>query len=44
MERFELSEDVPADKLDFTDPAKLRRTWEQGRRDGEAFLRESFCG
>jgi predicted acylesterase/phospholipase RssA len=32
------SRETPADKIDFTDPAKLRKTWELGRRDGEAFL------
>lgn len=37
------SREVPADKLDFTDPGKLRRTWDVGRADGEAFL-ESFDG
>ncbi len=33
------SDEVPADKLDFTDPEKLRCTWDQGRRDGERFLK-----
>ncbi len=37
------SGEVPSDKLDFTDPDKLRRTWDQGRADGEAFL-EKFDG
>jgi predicted acylesterase/phospholipase RssA len=32
------SRETPADKIDFTDPDKLRRTWELGRRDGAAFL------
>lgn len=32
------SDAVEADKIDFTDPAKLRRTWEQGEADGRAFL------
>ncbi|MDF1727873.1 MAG: patatin-like phospholipase family protein [Sulfitobacter sp.] len=32
------SEEVEADKIDFTDPGKLRRTWEQGEADGRAFL------
>jgi hypothetical protein len=32
------SRDTPADKIDFTDPGKLRRTWDLGLRDGEAFL------
>lgn len=31
------SEETPADKIDFTDPDKLRRTWEQGERDANAF-------
>ena len=34
----EPSRETPADKIDFTDPDKLRRTWDLGRRDGEAFL------
>ncbi|MFT6533140.1 MAG: hypothetical protein ACJASC_002701 [Limimaricola cinnabarinus] len=34
------SEETPADKIDFTDPGKLRRTWEQGARDAEAFCNE----
>jgi hypothetical protein len=32
------SEETPADKIDFTDPDKLLRTWELGRRDGLEFL------
>ncbi len=32
------SRETPADKIDFTDADKLRRTWELGRRDGEQFL------
>jgi predicted acylesterase/phospholipase RssA len=32
------SRETPADKIDFTDPGKLRRTWELGRHDGAAFL------
>ncbi len=32
------SRETPADKIDFTDPGKLRETWELGRRDGVAFL------
>ena len=32
------SRETPADKIDFTDPGKLRKTWELGRRDGQAFL------
>lgn len=34
----EPSRETPADKIDFTDPDKLRRTWDLGRRDGERFL------
>ena len=33
------SDETPADKIDFTDPDKLRRTWDLGKRDGEAFLK-----
>lgn len=32
------SEETPADKIDFTDPEKLRKTWELGQRDGRLFL------
>lgn len=32
------SEETPADKIDFTDPDKLERTWELGQRDGKTFL------
>ena len=32
------SRETPADKIDFTDPGKLRQTWELGRRDGQAFM------
>ena len=32
------SRDTPADKIDFTDPQKLRDTWRLGERDAEAFL------
>lgn len=32
------SRETPADKIDFTDPAKLRETWALGRCDGESFL------
>ena len=32
------SDEVTADKIDFTDPAKLRRTWDQGARDAEVLL------
>ncbi|SDF30683.1 patatin-like phospholipase family protein [Limimaricola pyoseonensis] len=34
------SDETPADKIDFTDPEKLRRTWDQGTRDGAAFCEE----
>lgn len=34
------SEETPADKIDFTDPQKLRDTWALGQRDAEAFLRK----
>lgn len=34
------SEDVPADKIDFTSREKIERTWEAGQRDGELFLRD----
>lgn len=33
------SENVPADKIDFTSREKIERTWEAGRADGHAFLR-----
>ncbi|WP_271078353.1 patatin-like phospholipase family protein [Aurantiacibacter sp. MUD61] len=32
------SEEVAADKIDFTDASKVTRTWEQGERDGKAWL------
>ena len=32
------SAETPADKIDFTDPAKLRRTWDQGAADGRRWL------
>lgn len=32
------SEETPADKIDFTDPDKLRATWEQGEKDARAWL------
>ena len=32
------SEETPADKIDFTDPEKIRRTWDMGERDARAFL------
>ncbi|MGR3465765.1 patatin-like phospholipase family protein [Limimaricola sp.] len=34
------SDETPADKIDFTDPDKLRRTWEQGAQDAKAFCSE----
>ena len=34
------SEAVPADKIDFTDPDKIRRTWEAGEEDARRFLAE----
>ena len=37
---IEPSDETPADKLDFTDPSKLRRTWELGREDGKRFLEQ----
>ena len=33
------SEPVPADKIDFTDPQKLRDTWDLGEADGREFLK-----
>ena len=35
------SREVPADKIDFTDPADIRRSWEIGEADGRRFL-ETF--
>ena len=35
------SQDTPADKIDFTDPDKLTRTWDFGRKDGTAFLEDT---
>ncbi|SFO89027.1 patatin-like phospholipase family protein [Tranquillimonas alkanivorans] len=35
----EPSDEVPADKIDFTDPGKIRRTWDQGEEDARAFLK-----
>lgn len=32
------SAEVAADKIDFSDASKVMRTWEQGERDGEAWL------
>ena len=34
------SEEVPADKIDFTDPTKLRDTWEIGEEDARRALRD----
>ena len=34
------SRETPADKLDFTDPRKLRRTWELGEADGRRVLED----
>lgn len=34
----EVSEETPADKLDFTDRTKIEATWELGRNDGKNFL------
>jgi hypothetical protein len=34
------SEPVPIDKWDYTSPERVRRTYDLGRRDGEAFARE----
>ncbi|MFY0309556.1 patatin-like phospholipase family protein [Leisingera sp. D0M16] len=35
------AEEVPADKIDFTDPEKIQATWDAGLAAGEAFLREA---
>jgi predicted acylesterase/phospholipase RssA len=32
------SEEVPADKIDFTDPDKVRDTWALGEKDARRFL------
>lgn len=32
------SKETPADKIDFSDPRKIDRTWDLGERDGRAFL------
>jgi hypothetical protein len=32
------SREVPADKIDFTEPADIRRSWEIGEADGRRFL------
>ncbi|UWQ29986.1 patatin-like phospholipase family protein [Leisingera sp. M523] len=37
-------EDVPADKIDFTDPEKIQATWDAGLAAGETFLRERAAG
>ena len=34
------SDAVPADKIDFTDPGKIRRTWDAGEEDARRFLAE----
>ncbi|SFH13526.1 Predicted acylesterase/phospholipase RssA, contains patatin domain [Palleronia marisminoris] len=34
------SEEVPADKIDFTDPQKMRDTWALGEEDARSFLRD----
>ena len=34
------SEEVPADKIDFTDPDKLTQTWDIGLADGKGHLRQ----
>lgn len=34
----EPSRETDADKIDFTDPSKIRRAWDQGEADGRAFL------
>ena len=34
------SDEVPADKIDFTDPSKLMETWEMGEEDARRALRE----
>ncbi|MHA6326852.1 patatin-like phospholipase family protein [Roseivivax sp. CAU 1753] len=33
------SEETPADKIDFTDPGKLRATWDQGVHDAQRMLK-----
>ncbi len=37
------SREVAADKIDFADASKVTRTWEQGERDGEAWLARQDC-
>lgn len=34
------SQETPADKIDFTDPQKLRDTWTQGERDAQRYLQD----
>lgn len=34
-------DEVPADKIDFTDPEKIQATWDAGLAAGEAFLRKA---
>ncbi|MGR3761861.1 patatin-like phospholipase family protein [Roseobacteraceae bacterium NS-SX3] len=34
-------DEVPADKIDFTDPDKIQATWDAGCKAGEAFLRRA---
>ncbi|NDV02484.1 patatin-like phospholipase family protein [Pseudoroseicyclus sp. CLL3-39] len=36
---LEPEEETPADKIDFTDPGKIRDTWEAGLEDGRRFLK-----
>ncbi len=38
------SSEVAADKIDFSDASKVTRTWEQGVRDGKAWLAEQDGG
>ena len=35
---LEPSEPCPVDKIDFTDPDKLRETWSCGEADGRSYL------
>ncbi len=34
------SDEIPADKIDFTDPEMIRATWDRGEVDGAAFLEQ----
>jgi hypothetical protein len=34
------SDEVPADKIDFTDPGKLQETWDMGEEDARRMLRD----